>query len=108
MEWGILELGDLAELDYFLQSHFSLVGPYFGSTDEPNWPSTPLSKEPSLQESYLHKEMMRLTEILSNRKLKNISILDLPAFGSKIAHFEKYKLLIDHQTLFIISIDILN
>ena len=105
---GILELGDLGA-GLFLANHFSLVGPYFGSTDGPNWPSRPLSKEPSLQESYLHKEMMRLTAILSNGKLKNISILDLPAFAcSKIAHFEKHKLLIDHQTLFIISSDILN
>ena len=88
MEWGILELGDLGA-GIFLAKHFSQVGPYFGSTDGPNWPSTPLSKEPSLQESYLKKEMMRLTQILSNGKLKNISILDLPAFGSKLAHFER-------------------
>ena len=129
MEWGILELGDLAA-GIFLANHHSLVGPYYGSTDGPNWPHMPLSKEPSLQESYLHKEMMRVTEVLSNGKLKNISMLDLPAFGSKIAHlerrhkrisnwpneinfsileklniplpiaFEKYKLLIDHWKLY--------
>jgi hypothetical protein len=88
MEWGILELGDLAA-GLFLANHYSLIGPYFGSTDGPDWPHTPLSKEPSLQESYLHKEMMRVTEVLSKGKLKNISILDLPAFGSKIAHLER-------------------
>ena len=87
MEWGILELGELAA-GLFLAHHYSFVGPYFGSTDGPNWPHKPLSKEPSLQESHLHKEMMRVTEILSKGKLKNISILDLPAFGSKIAHLE--------------------
>jgi hypothetical protein len=32
--------------------------------------------------------MMRITEVLSEGKLKHISILDLPAFGSKIAHLE--------------------
>jgi hypothetical protein len=32
--------------------------------------------------------MMRITEVLSKGKLTNISILDLPAFGSKIAHLE--------------------
>ena len=88
MEWGILELGDLSA-GLFLANHYSLIGPYFGSTDGPNWPHTPLSKEPSLQESYLHKEMMRVTEVLSNGTLKNISMLDLPAFGSKIAHLER-------------------
>jgi hypothetical protein len=87
MEWGIFELGHLAA-GLFLANHYSYIGPYFGSTDGPNWPHTPLSKEPSLQESYLHKEMMRVTEVLSKGKLKNISILDLPAFGSKIAHLE--------------------
>jgi hypothetical protein len=87
MQWGILELGDLAA-GLFLANHYSFIGPYFGSTDGPNWPHTPLSKEPSLQESYLHKEMMRITEVLSIGKQMNISILDLPAFGSKIAHLE--------------------
>ena len=50
MEWGILELGELAA-GLFLGNHYSLVGPYFGSTDGPNWPHIPLIKEPSLQES---------------------------------------------------------
>ena len=87
MEWGIMGLGDLAA-GLFLVNHYSFIGPYFGSTDGPNWPHTPLSKDPSHQESYLHKEMMRITEVLSKGKLMNISILDLPAFGSKIAHLE--------------------
>ena len=87
MQWGILELGDLAA-GLFLANHYSFIGPYFGSTDGPNWPHSPLSKDPSLQESYLHKEMMRITEVLSKGKLTSISILDLPAFGSKIAHLE--------------------
>jgi hypothetical protein len=82
-----LGLGDLAA-GLFLVNHYSFIGPYFGSTDGPDWPHTPLSKEPSLQESYLNKEMMRITEVLSKGKLKHISILDLPAFGSKIAHLE--------------------
>ena len=87
MQWGILELGDLAA-GIFLANHYSFIGPYFGSTDGPNWPHSPLSKDPSLQESHLHKEMIRTTEVLSKGKLTNISILDLPAFGSKIAHLE--------------------
>ena len=35
MEWGILELGDLAA-GLFLVNHYSFIGPYFGSTDGPN------------------------------------------------------------------------
>ena len=88
MEWGIMGLGYFSA-GLFLANHYSFIGPYFGSTDGPNWPHTPLSKEPSHQESYLHKEMMRITEVLSKGKLKHISILDLPAFAcSKIAHLE--------------------
>ena len=87
MQWGILEIGDMAA-GLFLANHYSFIGPYFGSTDGPNWPHSPLSKDPSLQESHLHKEMIRITEVLSKGKLTNISILDLPAFGSKIAHLE--------------------
>ena len=87
MQWGILELGDLAA-GMFLANHYSFIGPYFGSTDGPNWPHSPLSKDPSLEESHLHKEMVKITEVLSKGKLTNISILDLPAFGSKIAHLE--------------------
>ena len=64
MEWGILELGDLAA-GLFLVNHYSFIGPYFGSTDGPNWPHTPLSKDPSQEEYFLHKEMMRVTEVLS-------------------------------------------
>jgi hypothetical protein len=87
MEWGIMGLGDFSA-GLFLANHYSFIGPYFGSIDGPNWPHTPLSKDPSHQESYLHKEMMRITQVLSKGKLTNISILDLPAFGSKIAHLE--------------------
>ena len=87
MEWGIMGLGDLAA-GLFLVNHYSFIGPYFGSTDGPDWPHTPLSKDPSQEEYFLHKEMMRITEILSEGKLKHISILDVPAFGSKIAHLE--------------------
>ena len=98
MEWGILELGDLAA-GIFLANHFSLVGPYFGSTDGPNWPSTPLSKEPSLQESYLNKEMMRLTEILSNGKLKNISILKGPCLAKELARKKQTSVIIANKNV---------
>ena len=36
---------------------------------------------------------MRITEVLSDGQIKNISILDLPGFGAKLDHFKK-----DHRT----------
>ena len=32
---------------------------------------------------------MRITELLSDGQMKNVSILDLPGFGAKLDHFEK-------------------
>ena len=86
LQWGIMGFGDLAA-GLFLVNHYSFIGPYFGSTDGPNWPHTPLSKDPSLQESFLHKEMMRITEVLSEGKLKHISILAFACFWFQNSSF---------------------
>ena len=82
-----LGLGDSSP-GMFLAHHRSNVGPYFGSIEENNWPSAPLRKNPSPLEAKFHEQMMRITEILTNGSLVEISILDFPAFGSKIANLE--------------------
>ena len=64
------------------------VGPYFGSVEVNNWPSAPLRKKPSPLEARFNEQMMRITEKLTNGSLADISILDFPAFGSKIANLE--------------------
>ena len=56
------------------------------------WPHIPLYKEPSMLEVKFNQILTRITEALSNGKLTEISILDLPAFGAKIDHLDK-----DHQ-----------
>ena len=56
------------------------------------WPHTPLHKEPSELEEKFDHLLTRITEVLSDGRIKDISILDLPGFGAKLDHFEK-----DHQ-----------
>ena len=56
------------------------------------WPHIPLHKEPSKLEVKFNKVLTRITEALSDGKLTEISILDLPAFGAKIDQLDK-----DHQ-----------
>ena len=82
-----LGLGDSSP-GMFLAHHRSNVGPYFGSIEENNWPSAPLRKSPLTLEAKFNEQMMRITEILTNGSLADISILDFPAFGSKIANLE--------------------
>ena len=56
---------------------------------EMNWPHTPFVNKPSYQEQAFNKKMIQMVEDISNGTLKNVSILDLPAFGSTIPWLEK-------------------
>ena len=85
-------------------------GAYFRNSIDNNWPHQPLSHLPNQDEYLLDKYMKKLTEALSditnNRwqqllnedsnhttismtKLKNVSILDFPAFGSRLSHLNE-------------------
>ena len=87
MEMGILGLGD-ATPGKLLANHYSTLGPYFGSMAGHVWPHTPLSRGPTKLEVEFHEQMTKMTEILSNGTLKNISIIELPGFASKIPWLE--------------------
>ena len=84
IQWGILGLGD-ASAGTFLAYHYPSLGPYFGNIDAQNWPHSPLRNMPSKLESDFNRQMTKITEIISNGLLKNVSIMDFPAFGSKFA-----------------------
>ena len=88
IEWGIFGLGS-STAGLFLADHYQALGPYFGSVDGHNWPSDPLAKTPAPLESAFHQKMLRMTELMSHGKLSSVSMLDLPAFGSKIAWLKK-------------------
>ena len=88
VEWGIYGIGSSAA-GLFLANQHSALGPYFGNENGHNWPNEPLAKPPSALELEFNKKLVEVTELLSNGKVSNISILDLPAFGSKIAWLRK-------------------
>ena len=73
----------------FLAKHYAMLGPYFGDLDIQNWPHVPLHKEPTSLEEDFHKLLTNFTFLLSNGSVENISLLDLPAFGSTIVTLRK-------------------
>ena len=88
INWGILGLAD-ASAGAFLAYHYSSIGPYFGRKNGHEWPQNPLGKDPTLLEEKFNKQLMEITKILSRGNFSDVSILDFPAFGSKIAWLEK-------------------
>ena len=89
IEWGIFGMGS-STAGLFLANHYQDLGPYFGSVVGHVWPNEPLAKAPSPLESAFHEKMVKMTQLVSIGKLSNISLLDLPAFGSSIAWLKKH------------------
>ena len=83
IEWGIHGLGG-ASAGLFLAYHHLKLGPYFGDVDGNEWPYIPLHKEPTNLEYNFNQLLTNITFAMSSETLNNISILDLPAFGSTI------------------------
>ena len=88
INWGMHGLG-AASAGVFLAYHHSMLGPYFGDIDGNEWPHIPLHKEPTSLEDDFNKLLTNITFVMSNETLKNISLLDLPAFGSSIVTLRK-------------------
>ena len=88
MQWGIFGLGT-ASAGLYLANNFLILGKYFGDTGGSNWPHIPLHKEPTLLENEFNQLLENISYVMSNETLKNVSILDLPAFGSAIGTLRK-------------------
>ena len=86
----------------YLANHKEKFGAFFTNSLNNRWPSQPLNNHPNPEETLLNNYMMKLTEAVSyftnekyndlqhkNLKLKNMSILDLPAFGSRLSHLNQ-------------------
>lgn len=69
----------------YLAYHRKKIGSYFTNSLNNQWPYYPLHSEPTDLEKTLNNHMEELTEKMSNGKLKNISIMDLPGFGSALS-----------------------
>ena len=88
IEWGLYGLGS-ASAGLFLAHHHSMLGPYFGDIEGNEWPHIPIHKQPTSLENDFNQLLTNITFEMSNETLKNISILDLPAFGSSIGTLRK-------------------
>ena len=99
----------------YLAQHKEELGSYFTNSEDNNWPHQPLSYYPNPKEKLLNEYMIKLTYALSDitnstfnrwqyqllnedinnteinsRRLGNISILDFPAFGSRVPNLTKF------------------
>jgi hypothetical protein len=83
IEWGMHGLGG-ASAGLILAYHHDMLGPYFGDIAGNEWPHTPLHKPPKSLENDFHQLLANITFAMSNGTLENISLLDLPGFGSII------------------------
>ena len=68
--------------------HFHL-GNYFSGGNISNWPHNPLSRDPNNLEIGFNTIMEDILEIMSNGKLKGISMLDFVGYGSVLMRLEK-------------------
>ena len=72
-----------------MEPYIKTIGGYFENSLNNEWPYQPLHSEPNDLEIQLNEYMIKMTEEMSSGELKNISILDLPAFGSRIVSLDK-------------------
>ena len=88
IEWGIFGLGT-ASTGLFVLEHYLMLGPYFGDVGGSNWPYIPFHKKQTSLEEEFSQLLTSITFFMSNGTLENVSLLDLPAFGSVIGTLRK-------------------
>ena len=87
IKWGFYGPAEMAG-GHYLASHRKEIGNYFSNSLNNQWPYSPLHMEPTELEVRLNKILTDLTETMYDGKIKGVSILDLPAFGSKKIHLD--------------------
>ena len=88
IEWGLFGLGS-ASAGLYVAEHFLKLGPYFGDLGGSNWPHIPFRKKQTSLEEEFNELLTDLTFVISEGTLTNVSLLDLPAFGSTVATLRK-------------------
>jgi hypothetical protein len=68
------------------------MGNYFKNSYRNQWPYNPLHDQPNALEIKLNEFLKKMTEEMSNGKLKGTSILDLPAYGSRILTLDNHQI----------------
>ena len=75
----------------YLARYRDKFGAYFTNSMDNKWPHQPLHRDPNQNEALLNEYLLAFTENLSTDRLKNVSLLDLPAFGSRISHLDEFQ-----------------
>ena len=88
IQWGLYGLGQVPA-GLLVATHNVMLGPYFGDLGGANWPHIPLYKKPTKLEEDFNQLLTNITYVMSSGTLKNVSLLDLPAFGSTIGTLRK-------------------
>ena len=88
IQWGLYGLDEVST-GLFVANHFTMLGTYFGDLGGTNWPHVPLHKKPTTLEKDFNQLLTDITFVMSNKTLNNVSILDLPAFGSSVGTLRK-------------------
>ena len=88
IQWGYYGPTETS-LGIYIAYHRKTLGGFFENSLDNSWPYQPLHREPNDWEIQLNEYMTKMTEEISNGKLTDISILDLPGFGSHIANLDQ-------------------
>ena len=91
IEWGYYGTAE-ATGGLYLAYHAEKLGNYFKNSYQNHWPYNPLHDQPNALEIKLNELLKKMTEEISNGKLKGTSILDLPAYGSRILTLDNHQI----------------
>ena len=91
IEWGYYGTAE-ATGGLYLAYHAQKLGNYFKNSYQNQWPYNPLHDQPNALEIKLNELLKMMTKEMSNGKLKGISILDLPAFGSRTLTLDNHQI----------------
>ena len=76
----------------YLAYHAQKLGNYFKNSYQNQWPYNPLHDQPNALEIKLKELLKKMTEEMSNGMLNRTSILDLPAYGSRILTLDNHQI----------------
>ena len=83
IEWGYFGTAE-ATGGLYLAYHAQKLGKYFKNSYQNQWPYNPLHDQPNTLEIKLNQLLIMMTKEISKGTLNETSILDLPAYGSRI------------------------
>ena len=91
IEWGYYGTAE-ATGGLYLAYHAQKLGNYFKNSYQNQWPYNPLHDQPNALEIKLNELLKKMTEVMSNGILKRTSILDLPAYGSRVLSLDHHQI----------------